>query len=53
MAQQLKEVAPYLVGKFEKDDQDLLNADNSAMVYMLMNAVKEPAQKIAILEKKK
>ncbi len=43
LAQQLKEVAPYMVGKFRnlKDNQEYYNVDNSAMTYMLINAVKE------------
>ena len=46
MAQDLKEVAPYMVGTFQKDEQEYFNVDNSAMVYMLINAVKEQQQQI-------
>lgn len=41
IAQELKEVAPYMVGSFEKDGTEYLNVDNSAMVYMLVNSVRE------------
>ncbi len=41
IAQELKKVAPYMVGSFEKDDVQYLDVDNSAMTYMLINAVKE------------
>ena len=41
IAQELKEVAPYMVGTFQKDNQEYYNVDNSAMTYMLINAVKE------------
>lgn len=41
LAQELKEVAPYMVGTFNKEGKEYYNVDNSAMVYMLINAVKE------------
>ena len=41
IAQDLKEVAPYMVGTFEKDGVEYFDVDNSAMMYMLINAVKE------------
>ncbi|MBI1288057.1 MAG: hypothetical protein GC178_10835 [Flavobacteriales bacterium] len=41
IAQELQEIAPYMVGNFEKDGTEYLNVDNSAMTYMLINAVKE------------
>jgi hypothetical protein len=41
IAQELQEVAPYMVGTFEMDGENYLNVDNSAMTYMLINAVKE------------
>jgi hypothetical protein len=52
LAQQLKESAPYMVGNFEKEGKPYLNVDNSAMTYMLINAVKEQQQEIEILKKK-
>lgn len=44
IAQQLKQVAPYMTGTTKKDGQEYLTADNSAMMYMLVNAVKELAK---------
>lgn len=41
LAQELKEVAPYMVGSFEKNGETFLDVDNSAMTYMLINAVQE------------
>jgi hypothetical protein len=41
VAQELKEVAPYMVGTFEMDGVEYYNVDNSAMTYMLINAVQE------------
>jgi hypothetical protein len=41
IAQELKEIAPYMVGTFEKNGAEYLNVDNSAMIYMLINAMKE------------
>ncbi len=43
IAQQLKEVAPYMVSQVTRsnDKQTYLQVDNSAMTYMLINAVKE------------
>ncbi|MBL7985235.1 MAG: tail fiber domain-containing protein [Flavobacteriales bacterium] len=41
IAQELENVAPEMVGRFEKNGTEYLNVDNSAMIYMLVNAVKE------------
>lgn len=41
IAQDLQKTAPYMVGRFQKDGAEYLNVDNSAMTYMLINAVKE------------
>ncbi len=41
IAQELKEVAPYMVSTFEKDGTDFLNVDPSALSFMLVNAVQE------------
>jgi hypothetical protein len=41
IAQQLEEVAPYMVSSFNQDGDAYLQVDNSAMTYMLVNAVKE------------
>ncbi len=41
IAQELQEIAPYMVSAIEKDGKEYLQVDNSAMTYMLINAVKE------------
>ena len=41
IAQELQEIAPYMVSAIEKDGKEYLLVDNSAMTYMLINAVKE------------
>ncbi len=46
IAQELKEIAPYMVGSFEKNDVEYYDVDNSAMTYMLINAVKEQQEQI-------
>jgi len=46
LAQELKEVAPYMVGTFTKEGKEYYNVDNSAMTYMLINAVKELGSKL-------
>ncbi|MES2650072.1 MAG: tail fiber domain-containing protein [Bacteroidota bacterium] len=51
VAQDLKEVAPYMVGKFEKNGEEYLNVDNSAMTYMLINSIKELKSEIETLKK--
>ncbi len=51
IAQDLQKTAPYMVGNFKKNGQDLLNIDNSAMTYMLINAVKEQQAEIEVLKK--
>jgi hypothetical protein len=52
IAQQLQQVAPYMVGNFtnRKDNNEYLEVDNTAMTYMLINAVKE--QQVQIEELK-
>ncbi|MBC7937718.1 MAG: tail fiber domain-containing protein [Rhizobacter sp.] len=50
LAQELKEVAPYMVGTFKKDNTEYLNVDNTAMTYMLINAVKEQQKEIEELK---
>lgn len=52
LAQDLQEVAPYMVSKFTKDKEEYLQVDNSAMTYMLINAVKEQQKQISELQKK-
>jgi hypothetical protein len=46
IAQELQEIVPYMVGSYEKDGQEYLNVDNSAMTYMLINAMQEHQQQI-------
>ena len=46
VAQQLKEVAPYMVGHFKKDGTDYLDVNNSAMTYMLINGMQEQQKMI-------
>lgn len=51
LAQELQKVAPYMVSTFSKDEEDYLSVDNSAMTYMLINAVKEQQIQIELLIK--
>lgn len=52
IAQELQEIAPYMVGSTEFKDSgtEYLNVDNSAMTYMLINAVKEQQAQIEALK---
>ena len=50
LAQELKEVAPYMVGSYQKNEETYFNVDNSAMIYMLINSVKEQQQQIEELK---
>ncbi|MES2775150.1 MAG: tail fiber domain-containing protein [Bacteroidota bacterium] len=50
LAQELQAIAPYMVGSFTKNNVDYLNVDNSAMTYMLINAVKEQQRQIEELK---
>jgi hypothetical protein len=43
LAQELQKIAPYMVGTYQKDGETYFNVDNSAMTYLLINAVKELA----------
>lgn len=51
IAQDLKEIAPYMVQDVKLKDQNYLSVDNSAMTYMLINAVKEQQAQIELLRK--
>ena len=51
LAQQLQQTSPYMVGSFEKNGEQYLNVDNSAMTYMLINAVKEQQEEIEKLKR--
>jgi hypothetical protein len=48
LAQELKEIAPYMVDSFEKDGTEFYKADNTSMTYMLINAMKEQQQMIEL-----
>ncbi|HIA37550.1 MAG TPA: tail fiber domain-containing protein, partial [Flavobacteriales bacterium] len=50
IAQELQEISPYMVHNYEKDDKDYLGVDNSAMTYMLINAIKEQQELIKTQE---
>ena len=52
LAQELKSIAPNMVGTFTKDSTEYYQVDNSAMTYMLINAVKEQQQQIKTLQTK-
>jgi hypothetical protein len=47
LAQDLKEIAPYMVSTFKKNDTEYYNVDNSAMTYMLINSIKEQQKQIS------
>ena len=53
LAQELREIAPYMVGTFKKenDNTEYYNVDNTAMTYMLINAVKEQQEQIKTQQK--
>jgi hypothetical protein len=50
IAQELQKIAPYMVDNFTKDGADYLRVDNSAMTYMLINAVKELSTQLQDLQ---
>lgn len=50
IAQELQQVTPYMVSMYQKGDEEYMEVDNSAMTYMLINAVKELNLKIETLE---
>ncbi|RYE21943.1 MAG: tail fiber domain-containing protein, partial [Sphingobacteriales bacterium] len=52
LAQELKEVSPYMVSSFTKQGSEYYKVDNSAMTYMLINAVKEQQKLIELLEER-
>ncbi len=51
IAQELQQVAPYMVSTFTKDGTEYLKVDNSGMTYMLVNAVQELSQQNQALQK--
>ncbi|MEM7185707.1 MAG: tail fiber domain-containing protein [Bacteroidota bacterium] len=50
VAQELQKVAPYMVRQYENEHGQFLAVDNSAMTYLLINAVKEQQQMIEQLQ---
>jgi len=50
LAQDLQKVSPYMVQNYHHNDGDYLAVDNSAMTYMLINAVKEQQVEIEALK---
>jgi hypothetical protein len=52
LAQDLQKVAPYMVNTFNRNNQEYLSVDNTAMMYMLINAVKEQQEQIEALKKR-
>ncbi|HPI53477.1 MAG TPA: kelch repeat-containing protein [Chitinophagaceae bacterium] len=50
IAQELQEIAPYMIREAKIHNENYLEVDNSAMTYMLINAVKELHQLNAKLE---
>jgi hypothetical protein len=51
LAQEMKEVAPYMVATFKKNDIEYYNVDNTAMTYMMINSIKEQQKQIAAQQK--
>jgi len=51
IAQELQPIAPYMVNTFQRNGESYLGVDNSSMVYMLINAIKEQQQQIEELKK--
>ena len=52
IAQEMQEIAPYMVGEFEMDGTTYLNYDGNALIYMLVNAIQEQQQQIEQLEER-
>ncbi|MCP4120804.1 MAG: hypothetical protein GY751_03545 [Bacteroidetes bacterium] len=52
IAQELQEVTPYMVSNFELQEETYLKVDNSAMTFMLINAIKEQQAEIEALQTK-
>ena len=53
ITQELKEIRPHMLSTYEKEGIEYFQVDNSAMTYMLINAVKEQQAQIAAIAKKK
>ena len=52
IAQEMQEIAPYMVGDFEIDGTTYLNYDGNALIYMLVNAIQEQQLQIEQLEER-
>ncbi len=52
IAQELKEVTPYMVNNYNLDGENFYSVDNSSMTYMLINSIKEMNSTDKILSKK-
>ncbi len=50
IAQDLNKVAPYMVQNYQRDGSEYMAVDNSAMTYMLINAVKTQQAEIELLK---
>jgi hypothetical protein len=50
IAQELQKVVPYMVQNYQSENGEFLSVDNSAMTYMLINAVKEQQLEIDTLK---
>jgi len=51
IAQELREIAPFMVGEFKgEDDETYLSVDPSAFTYITINAIKEQQQQIETLK---
>jgi ABC-type Fe3+-citrate transport system substrate-binding protein len=48
LAQDMQEIAPYMISSSGKDEY--LNFDSNAVIYMLINAIKEQQNQIEKLE---
>ena len=49
IAQELQPISPYMMSTFEKDGEEYLKVDNSAMIYMLINTVQTLSEQNDVL----
>ena len=52
IAQEMQEIAPYMIGEFELNGTTYLNYDGNALIYMLVNAIQEQQQQIEELKER-
>ena len=52
IAQEMQEIAPYMVGEFEMNGTTYFNYNGNALIYMLVNAIQEQQQQIDQLEER-